>query len=80
MVAEKILIVDDEKDFVTALAKRLRSRGWDAETANGGEEALKKAAAVDFTAIVLDLKMPGLDGIETLKKLKEVNRLLISNL
>ena len=73
MVSEKILIVDDEKDFVTALAKRLRSRGWDAETAHGGKEALEKVASHDFTAIVLDLKMPGLDGIETLKRLKKVN-------
>jgi len=73
MAAEKVLIVDDEEDFVSALAKRLRTRGWDAETANGGKEALEKVEKFDFTAIVLDLKMPGLDGIATLKRLKEVN-------
>jgi DNA-binding NtrC family response regulator len=71
MVSEKVLIVDDEPDFVTALAKRLRSHGWDAETAGGGKEALDKVAVEDFTAIILDLKMPGFDGIETLKRLKK---------
>jgi DNA-binding NtrC family response regulator len=73
MAAEKILIVDDEQDFVSALAKRLRSKGWDAETAAGGKEALEKAESSEYTAIVLDLKMPGLDGIQTLKRLKEIN-------
>jgi len=73
MVPEKILIVDDEPDFTTALAKRLRSYGWNAETAEGGKEALEKVANEDFVAIVLDLKMPGLDGIETLKRLKKAN-------
>jgi DNA-binding NtrC family response regulator len=73
MIPEKILIVDDEQDFVTALAKRLRSRGYDAETAGGGKEALDKVKIEDFIAIVLDLKMPGFDGIETLKRLKKAN-------
>ena len=72
-VPEKILIVDDEQDFVTALAKRLRSRGWETETAGGGKEALDKVKIEDFIAIVLDLKMPGFDGIETLKRLKKAN-------
>jgi DNA-binding NtrC family response regulator len=72
-VLEKVLIVDDEEDFVTALAKRLRSHGWDTETAADGKEALKKVENQDFTAIILDLKMPGFDGIETLKRLKKLN-------
>jgi len=73
MENDKILIVDDEPDFVDALAKRLKNHGMDVDTANGGEEALKKADAHDFTAIVLDLKMPGMDGLETLERLKEIN-------
>ena len=72
-VLGKILIVDDEEDFVEALAKRLRSHGWNAETAGSGKEALSKVSVEDFTAIILDLKMPGFDGIETLKRLKEIN-------
>jgi DNA-binding NtrC family response regulator len=73
MENEKILIVDDEPDFVEFLAKRMRNHGLDVETVNGGEEALEKARSQDFTAIVLDLKMPGMDGIETLERLKEIN-------
>jgi DNA-binding NtrC family response regulator len=73
MENEKILLVDDEPDFVEALAKRLKIHGMDVETAGGGEEALKKARAEDFTAVVLDLKMPGMDGVETLARLKEIN-------
>ncbi len=73
MENDKILIVDDEPDFVEALAKRLKNHALDVETASGGEEALEKARSQDFTAIVLDLKMPGMDGIETLERLKEIN-------
>lgn len=73
MENDRILIVDDEPDFVDALAKRLKNHGMDVETASGGDEALKKAGSHDFTAIVLDLKMPGMDGIETLERLKEIN-------
>jgi len=73
MEHEKILIVDDEPDFVEALAKRMKNHGLDVETAGGGEEALGKVKSQDFTAIVLDLKMPGMDGIETLEGLKKIN-------
>ncbi len=73
MENDKILIVDDEPDFVEALAKRLKNHDMDVEIANGGEEALVKAKSQDFTAIVLDLKMPGMDGIETLERLKKIN-------
>jgi len=72
-VEGKILIVDDENDFVAVLAKRLRVHGWDADTAESGQEALEKVAVSDFTAIILDLKMPGFNGIETLKRLKKCN-------
>lgn len=73
MELDKILIVDDEPDFVEALAKRMKNHGMDVETAGGGEEALGKARSQDYMAIVLDLKMPGMDGIETLERLKEIN-------
>lgn len=73
MTENRILIVDDEPDFVTALAKRLRAHGWEADTAGDGKEALEKVSEEEFTAIVLDLKMPGFDGLETLKRLKKLN-------
>lgn len=67
---EKILLVDDEKDFVEALAERMRARGMDVDTATSAREALAKVEAGSFDAVVLDLKMPGMDGMEALKILK----------
>jgi DNA-binding NtrC family response regulator len=73
MAADKILLVDDEAEFVEALAKRMKARGMQVEIAGDGQTALDVVCSGNFTAIVLDLKMPGMDGIETLKKLKELN-------
>ena len=67
---EKILLVDDEKDFVEALAERMRGRGMDVETATSAGEALAKVEAGPFDAVILDLQMPGMDGLATLKVLK----------
>lgn len=67
---EKILLVDDEKDFVEALAERMRGRGMDVETATSAEEALAKVEAAPFDAVILDLQMPGMDGLAALKVLK----------
>ena len=69
----RVLLVDDEEDFVEALAKRMRGRGFVAETAENGKVALSKAERETFDAVVLDLAMPGMDGIDTLKGLLELN-------
>lgn len=66
----KILLVDDEEDFLSTLAERLEIRGLDVHTAASGELALVKAGLESFDLIVLDLAMPGMDGIETLKRIK----------
>jgi DNA-binding NtrC family response regulator len=55
------------------LAERLVGRGFNVETAGGGSEAIDKAQDEPFDAIVLDLLMPDMDGLETLKQLKELN-------
>jgi DNA-binding NtrC family response regulator len=73
MASDRILLVDDEEDFVESLAKRLDRRGLKVETSSSGEEALDKVRERDFDVIVLDLAMPGLDGIATLKRLKQVD-------
>lgn len=68
----QILLVDDEKEFVGTLATRLENRGYKVEIAECGETAVGKAQEKSFDAIVLDLAMPGIDGIETLKRLLEL--------
>lgn len=72
-IQAKVLVVDDEEQFLKSFSKRLEMRGMKIETAMSGEEALQKAQGKDFDAIILDLVMPGIGGIETLKKLKEEN-------
>jgi DNA-binding NtrC family response regulator len=66
----RILIVDDEDDFREAIIKRLRARKVDIEGANSGPKALEMLAAQEFDVVVLDVKMPGMDGIETLREIK----------
>lgn len=68
-----VLLVDDEEDFVSVLAERLEVRGLKVDTAESGEVALVKAQQRAFDAILLDMAMPGIDGIETLKGLLEIN-------
>jgi DNA-binding response OmpR family regulator len=68
----KVLLVDDEREFVSALAERLSFRGVDAHWAVSGEEALKMAKDARYDVAVLDVKMPGLGGIELRKRLHEV--------
>lgn len=70
---DRVLLVDDEESFVDALGKRLNARGLTVETSNSGEDAIEKAENHAFDVIVLDLAMPGMDGIETLKRLREVD-------
>jgi two-component system, OmpR family, response regulator len=69
----RVLLVDDEEEFVTVLAERLRVRGLRADTAATGLTAVVKAEETRYDAIVLDMAMPGMDGIETLERLLELN-------
>lgn len=71
MPPEKVLLIDDEEEFISALSARMENRGLTVETALSGEEALKKIESKSYDAIFLDLAMPGLDGIETLKRIRE---------
>ncbi len=70
---EKILLVDDEKEFVETMAERMQSRGIEAVTATSAKEAISKARQETYDAVVLDLQMPEMDGVETLKALKASN-------
>lgn len=69
----KVLIVDDEEQFLKTFAERLKVRGLRIDTAGTGEEAIARAHGKKFDAIVLDLVMPGIGGIETLRRLREEN-------
>lgn len=67
----KVLLVDDEKEFVLTLAERMQMRGFDPEVAFSGEQALEKLARDIPDVMVLDLKMPGIDGLEVLRRVKK---------
>ena len=69
----KVLLVDDEVDFVDVLAERLEARELRVSKAHSGGVALELAEETTFDAIVLDMAMPGMDGIETLERLLEIN-------
>lgn len=73
MTEHRVLLVDDEEDFVDALAKRLQGRGFYVLTAENGPQALELVSNHEFDTVVLDLAMPGMDGIETLRRIKEID-------
>lgn len=67
----KILIVDDEKNIRQTLSTHLESEDYEVETAMNGEEGLKEFDKKNYDLVLLDMKLPGVDGIEILKKMKE---------
>jgi DNA-binding response OmpR family regulator len=67
----RVLIVDDEAELVTALEERLNLRGFEASGVTTGAEALALLADVPFDVVLLDLKMPGLGGLEVIRRIKE---------
>jgi len=70
MAKEKILVVDDEEDILELVRYNLVREGYQVTGALSGEDALKKARTQAFDLIVLDLMLPGIDGLEVAKKLK----------
>lgn len=68
-----VLLVDDEEQFLKVLSQRMQGRGLKVDTSTSGEEALNKVKGKDFDAIILDLAMPGMSGIETLKRIRSEN-------
>lgn len=73
MSEHKVLLVDDEVDFVDALAERLEVRGLEVVKTHSGAEALQAAEGRVFDAIVLDMAMPEMNGLETLEELLKIN-------
>ena len=70
-MVSKILVVDDEPDMVDILRLILTQAGFEVSTAYSGSECLSKVSKEDFNLIVLDIRMPEMDGWATLRKLKE---------
>jgi DNA-binding NtrC family response regulator len=73
MAKERVLLVDDDPEFTEVLSQRMEAREVAVDTAASGPEALEKAGGESYDAIILDLAMPGMDGMETLKRLLENN-------
>ena len=68
----KILLVDDEVDFTDNMTKVLETRGYHVTSVNSGDSAIKALNQDKFDVMVLDLKMPGMDGITTLREIKKL--------
>ncbi len=69
----RLLVIDDEEIVISSCLKVLRKSGYAIDSARSGEEGLRKAAATRYDVIVTDLKMPGIDGLEVLRRLKSAN-------
>lgn len=79
MIEPSVLVVDDEVQFVETLAKRLAKRGVHVSAANSGQEALEilvESGPSKIDVVILDVKMPGMDGLETLARIKEEHPLI----
>jgi DNA-binding response OmpR family regulator len=70
-MAEKILVADDEQEIRNLLDHFLKGQGYEVILASDGNEALKLASEKNPQVIILDIKMPGLDGLEVCKRLRE---------
>lgn len=71
-----VLLVDDEIDFLETLTKRLKKRNINAYGASTGVHALEILKQQPIDVVVLDVKMPDMDGIDTLKEIKKINPLI----
>lgn len=66
----KILIIEDEARILTSVARRLEAEGYSADCAEDGQQGLERALHGDYDLVVLDLSLPGLDGLDVLRKLQ----------
>jgi two-component system OmpR family response regulator len=67
----KVMIVDDELDFLETIVKRLKARNIEVNGVESGYKALEALEGLNPDVIILDVKMPGMDGIETLREIKK---------
>jgi DNA-binding response OmpR family regulator len=70
-MSEKVLLIDDEKDFLDIIAERIRARGMDVSTTTSAEDAIHMVEEKSYDVIIMDFMMPGMNGFQTLKAIKE---------
>ncbi len=68
----RILMVDDEADFIETMAKRFGIRKMPITIASSGKEALRLLGEQEFDVVILDVRMPGMDGLEALKEIRRI--------
>lgn len=69
-MSEKVLLVDDEREFLEVMSERMTARGMEVTTADSADQALSILGKQSFDAIVMDFQMPGMDGMQALKAIK----------
>jgi CheY-like chemotaxis protein len=69
-MAKKILVIDDEELITKTLLKLLSKEGYEATVVRSGKEAIEKVKETDFDLIISDVRMPEMDGVETIKKIR----------
>jgi CheY-like chemotaxis protein len=74
MEKTKILLVDDEEHIRLLFQEELEEEGYLIDVASNGLEALAKVKSDHFDLVILDIKMPGMDGIQTLNEIKKINK------
>jgi CheY-like chemotaxis protein len=74
MKSARLLIVDDEENIRILFKEELEDEGYEIDLASNGYEAIEKFKAGNFDVIILDIKMPGMDGIQVLNEIKNMNK------
>ena len=71
----RLLLIDDEEQFVEALSERLSMRDYDVTTSLTGEDAIEKIKNYNFDVVILDVRLPGIEGTEVLREIKSLKPL-----